>query len=100
MISNGIHLRIVPPRAKPLDEVLDDVLENGGVQLVDDVLAVPFGQNQLRILEHAQVPGDGRPAGGEFPGDLTGRARPASKELENLAAGRIGEGTENVVHSP
>jgi hypothetical protein len=43
MISNGIHLRIVPPRAKPLDEVFDDFLKDGRVQLVHDVLAVPLG---------------------------------------------------------
>src|SRR3990170_7113042 len=98
-ISSGIHLRILPPRPKPLDEVFDDILKDSGVQLVYDVLSVTLGQDQVSVLEHAQVPGNGRPAGGELFGDLARCPGPGAEKLEDLAAGGVGQGSKDVVHS-
>src|SRR3954468_2656639 len=71
IISKGIHLRIWSPRAKPLYEIFDDVLKHRGVQLVNHVLSVSLGENELGVLEHAQVTRDRRPAGAELVSDLT-----------------------------
>jgi hypothetical protein len=75
MMSDGIHLRIWSPRAKPLDEMFDDILKHGCVQFVDDVLPIPLSEDQIRVLEYAQVARNGRPAGAELLGDLTGGTR-------------------------
>ena len=61
-MSNGIHLRILSPRAKPLDEMFDYVLEYGRVQLINDVLPIALGEDQLGVLEHAEVARDRGPA--------------------------------------
>src|ERR1700694_1449617 len=96
-MRNGIHLRIWSPRAKPLDEVFDDVLKHGRIQLVHDVLAIPLGQNQLRVLQHAEMTRDGSPAGAELLGDLPRGARSGAQKLEDLAPGWVGEGAEDFV---
>src|SRR5712671_431358 len=98
MMRSGIHLRIGSPRAKPLDEVFDDILKNGGVQLIHDVLSAPFGQNQIGVLKHAQVPRYCRPAGGELLGDFARRSRPRAQKLEDLTPGWIRQGSKDVVH--
>src|SRR5258705_2545960 len=91
MMSKGIHLRIWSPRAKPLDEMFDDVLKYGGVELVHDVLPVSLGEDQTRVLENAQVARDCCPAGFELVGDLTRRPGPGAKQLQDFPAGGIGQ---------
>src|SRR5712671_3399991 len=98
IMRSGIHLRIWSPRTKPLDEMFDDILKNGGVQLVHDVLSVPLGQDQIGVLEYAQVPRDCRPAGGELLGDFARRSRPRAQKLEDLTPGWIRQGSKDVVH--
>jgi hypothetical protein len=38
------------------------VLENRGVQLVSDFLAVTFGRHETGFAKHGEVPGNCRPA--------------------------------------
>src|SRR6185369_10705836 len=97
-MSNGIHLRMLSPRLEPLDETFNHILKHGSVQLVNDLLSIALGQDQPRVLEYAQVAGDGWPAGAELVSDLARRAWPGAKQLEDLTAGWIGKRAENVVH--
>jgi hypothetical protein len=89
---------MLSPRAKPLDEVLNGILEHCRIQFVHDVLAVPLGENELGILEHAQVTGYRRPARCEFRSDLAGRSWSGTQELEDLSSGGVGKRAEYVVH--
>ena len=80
----------------PFEQVVDEVLEDGGVELVDDLLAAALGENEAGVAECAEVAGDGGPGGWEVVGDLAGRARSVAEEAEDFAAGGVGEGAEGV----
>src|SRR5471032_1212688 len=93
----GYHLRMslasrFSARFYPVEDVLDEVVEDGGVELVDDLLAVALGQNQSGVAQLPQVPRDRRPRGGEVRRDLAGRARSIAQQAENLPTSRISEG--------
>src|SRR6185503_12470298 len=109
--ASGSHLRILATScaaatgrvvaaafggADPLEQVVDEVLEDGGVELVDDLLAAALGENEAGVAERAEVARDGGPGGREVLGDLAGRARSVAEESEDLAAGGVGEGAEGV----
>jgi hypothetical protein len=51
--------------------MLHDILKNGGVQLVHQLLSVPNGQDKPGFLEHREMSGNGRPRSGEVFCDLT-----------------------------
>src|SRR6185503_4389784 len=55
--NQGYHLRIAfSPlgRTGPLEQVVDHVLEYGGVELVDDLLAVALRENESGVAQHGQ----------------------------------------------
>jgi hypothetical protein len=78
----------------PLQQVLRQILEDRRVQLVSDLLSVPFGGDEPRISKHGKMSRDGRPAGLEAVGDLSGRERPFPERSENRAPCLVGEGAE------
>jgi hypothetical protein len=84
-------------RRHPADQVLDEILEDRRIELVVDLLAAPFGDNEAAGAKHGEVARDGRPAGMKLRGDLAGRARAGAQELENVAAGFIGQRAEGGV---
>jgi len=83
----------------PVEHVLDDFLEYGRVQLVPNALPIALGQHEPGVPEDAEMSRDGRPRGREAFGNLAGRARSCSQELEDFATSGVGEGAEDVVHS-
>jgi hypothetical protein len=95
----AIHLRMVSPGSKPLDQMLDDVLEYSGVELVSNELSVTRTKYQVGITQHCEVPRDRSPARREFFGDLTRSSRSTAKHFENLSSGWISQRSENVIHT-
>src|SRR5205085_980472 len=102
----GYHLRMTIPsalvrlrgRLHPVEHVLDEIIEDSGVELVDDLLTLSLGNDQPRISKLAEVARDGRPCRGKMIGNLARRARPVAQQAQDLAACRIGEGLEGGVH--
>src|SRR4051812_27341669 len=74
--AGGLH----PPH-----EVLDEVLEDRGVELVVDRLAPALGHDEAARPEHGKVARDRRPARVKLGGDLTGCPGTFAKELEDIA---------------
>ena len=79
--------------------MLDHVLEHGHVELIDDLLAHSSGDDEVRMPEHGEVPGDGGPGGVKVLGDLAGGTGPVAQEAEDVPAGGVGEGAEGFVHA-
>src|SRR5437868_6118299 len=108
MTSGASHLRMLPsPRAwrtipfglrrpHPVEQMLNEVLEDGGIQLIHDLLAVALGEDEPRVTESAEVPGDGGPGGRELLGDLAGGLGSVAEQAENLASRRVGERAEGI----
>src|SRR3982751_2944809 len=104
--DSGYHLRIalasrpaaLAARLDPFEEMLDEVVEYGGVELVDDLLALPLRDDQPGVAELTEVARDRRPRRREMLGDVTGRLRPVLQQAEDVPAGRVGECLERVVH--
>src|SRR5690349_5814955 len=94
-----------PPRAvalrgtNPVEQMLNEVLEDGGIQLVHDLLAVALGESESRVAERAEVTRDRCPCRGKLLGDLAGRLRPVAQQPEDLPASRVGERAKGV-HAP
>jgi len=56
MSDPGNHLRIWPPyRFGPVEEMLDDLLKNGRVQLVPYVLPVALCEDEVGIAKNAEM---------------------------------------------
>ena len=99
--TGAYRLRTLPPRRRgtgPLHDLLDDVVEDGGVELVDDLLSVTLGENEPGVAEHAEVPGDRGPRRRKVFGDFTRCARSVAQELEDVAARGVGECAEDGLH--
>src|SRR5262245_21938927 len=64
-------------RSGPLHQMLHEVLEDGRVDLVMDLLAAPFGDDEAGVAEDREVARDGRPARVEARRDVAGGARGA-----------------------
>src|SRR5687768_17537271 len=96
------RLRMRFPLSVPAEaghEVAQDFLKYGRVQPVADELPFALRGHQVRRLEHAEVMRHRRKGDGELLGDLPRGAILLGEELEDPAAGRIGEGTEQrVIH--
>src|SRR5690349_5868003 len=54
----------------PVEQMLNEILKDGGVQLVDDLLAVALGEDESRVPQRAEVTRDRRPRGRKLFGDL------------------------------
>src|SRR4051812_17666235 len=50
-------LRIMPSRAHPGPEVVDDVLEHGRIEFVDDLLSDPRGEDELGVAQDGEMAG-------------------------------------------
>src|SRR5664279_2560822 len=74
------------------------VLEDRGVQFVAHVLSVALTDDELRVPQDAQVPRNGGPTRGKLLRDLPRGARAVAEELEDRAAGRIGERAKGRLH--
>src|SRR4051812_37230641 len=99
MRVTGYHLRIalasaLAARLDPFEEVLDEVVEDGGVELVDDLLALSLGDDETGVAELPEVPRDGGPGSWEMVGDFARGLRTVFEETEDVAAGGIGQGFE------
>src|SRR5262244_2902467 len=80
-------------------EVAHDLLEYGRVEPVADVLPLPLRGDEVGRLEHAEVMRHRRKGHRELLGDLARCPILLGQELEDLAARRVGQGTEQgVVH--
>jgi hypothetical protein len=56
MNDAGNHLRIWPPcRLGPVEQVLDDLLKNGRVELVPYVLSIALCQDEVGIAKDAEM---------------------------------------------
>ena len=73
---------------------LHEVLEHRRVELVVDLLALPFGDHEAGGPEHSQMAGDGRPARMETLRDFAGRLRSRAERFENGAGGRRRQATQ------
>src|SRR5688572_3443601 len=101
MRSIGYHLRIGSSSvlgSHPVEEILDELLDDCGVDLVDDLLPLALRQDEAGFAKHSEVARHGRPARGEVFGDGAGGLRSFAEEPEDLAARRVAEGTERIVH--
>ena len=66
-----------------------DILEHARIELVDDLLADARGEDQFRVPEHGEVPGDGWPGRVEVLCDLAGRAGSVFQQAEDVAPGGV-----------
>ena len=71
-----------------------------GFQMVEAVSPSGLFANQSHLAKNLQVLGDGRPPLYEQTGEVTGRPRTPTEDLEDLATHRIGKRTEDVVSHP
>ena len=83
-----------PEDAVLLDPGVDGA-ERFGIELVNAVTAFAMLADQMRAAQQAQVLGDGGTGDGEGFGDLSGGLAAAAEEIEDGAAGGIGEGLES-----
>src|SRR4029079_13681184 len=103
MSSGATSLRMLPSTrarpagavafrgANPVEQMFDQVLKDGGVQLVHDLLAVALGEDESRVAERAEVTRDRRPRGRELVRDLAGRLGTVAQQPEHLQPGRVRE---------
>src|SRR5688500_4449344 len=101
MRSIGYHLRMGSSsvlRSHPVEQVLNQLLDDGRVDLVHDLLPLPLREDESRLAEYPEVARHGRPARGEVFGDGARGLRPLSEEPEDLSARRVAQGTERVIH--
>jgi hypothetical protein len=75
-------------------------LENRGVQLVSDFLAVAFGHHETGLPEHGEVTGDCWPACIESIGDLSRREGAIPEQPKNHPPSFVGEGAECLIRTP
>ena len=85
--------------AADVEEPVYQLLEDGGVEAVDDVLAAAFVIDEPGVFQDAQMVTDRRLRHLEAGGDLPCRHVPVGQELQDPAAGRVGQSLESVVHS-
>ena len=71
-----------------------------GIELVDTVAAFAVLADQMRAAEQAQVLGNGRTGDWKSLGDLSGGLAAAAEQVEDGAAGGIGEGLEGGLGYP
>ena len=83
----------MPEDAVLLDPGIDST-ERLGVQFVNTISAFAVFADQVGAAEEAQVLGDGGTGYGKSFGDLSGGLAAAAEEIEDGAAGGIGEGVE------
>lgn len=76
--------------------MLDEILEDGGIELVYDLLAITLGEDEARIAEGAEVARDRCPRRRELFGDLARRFRSVAEQVQNLAPRWIGERAEGI----
>src|ERR1700724_437845 len=91
MVASGRESAWTAIRFHPFHQVLDEILEHRGVELVVDLLSVSFRRDQTGVFQDAEVPRDGWPARVEPRRDLAGGARRGAEEPEYLATGRVGQ---------
>ena len=72
-----------------------DGAQRFGIELVDAVAALAMFADQMGPAQQSQVLGDGRARDREGFGDLAGGLAAAAEEIEDGAAGRIGESLES-----
>jgi hypothetical protein len=65
-----------------------------GIELVNAVAAFAMLAHQMGAAEKTQMLGNGGARDGEGAGDLSGRLSTSAQEVENRAAGGIGQGLE------
>src|SRR5690349_10940166 len=59
----GRATRTAAARPGPVNQMLDEVLEDRRVQLVPNLLPAAFGRDETGVLQDGEVPRDGGPAG-------------------------------------
>src|SRR5215471_4552836 len=69
------------------------------IELVEDLPPLALSPDQARLPENLQVLGDGGKRHVEILGQLHDRLLPLGEGVQNLPAGRIGDGTEYRVHA-
>lgn len=84
-------------RASPLDQMLNQVLENRGIQLVSNLLTMALGYDQASVAEHGKMPGDGRPARAEASGDISRSKGPITQQPEDVTSGLVGECAKRLI---
>jgi hypothetical protein len=65
-----------------------------GIELIDAVAAFAMFKNQMRAAQKTEMLRYGRPGNRKGLGDMARRLTAATKQIENGAAGGIGEGLE------
>ena len=82
------------PEAAVLFEPGVDGAERFGIELVDAVAAFAMFADQVGAAQQAQVLGDRGTGNRESSGDFSGGLAAAAKQIEDGAAGGIGQGLE------
>ena len=77
--------------------VIDDFLEDGGVEFVRDGIAVARGEHELRVAKDSQMSGDGGPGNREAIGDVARGHGAFPKEREDVPARGVGKGAKEGV---
>src|SRR5712692_10648568 len=97
IVASGRESPWTAIRCHPFQQVLDQILEHRGVELVVDLLSVSFRRDQTGVFQDAEMPRDGWPARVEPRRDLAGGPRRRAEEPEDLATGRVRQGAKNGV---
>ena len=90
-------------RAGPVNQMLNQVLEDRGVQLVANLLPAPLGDDETGVAQHREVARNRGPARVEPIRDVAGGQRAVPQQRENVAprlVGQCAEGSIRRAHRP
>ena len=101
MLAGAIHLRstfaIGASWLSPGEEVFNQLLKDGAIQLVANARSVTLRLHELGVSQHSEVARDRGPRRGELLRDLTRRARAAAQQAQDFAPRGIGQSPEDYV---
>jgi hypothetical protein len=78
-------------RARPLNQMLNEVLKYGRIQLVTDLLPMTFGHDEASLTQHREMPGDRWPTRVELRRDFPRRERSIAQQAEDATTSLVGE---------
>src|SRR4026207_2185625 len=94
-----VHLRISPSLFCPVEDVGNQILDDGRIQLVLNAVSVSLRRDEPGISQHGEMTGHGWPCARKFLGNLAGAERAVSQHLNDLPSCRIGGRLEYGVRS-
>lgn len=88
--------QVEAPEAAVLIQPTIEFPQGLGIEPVNAIAAFANFRHQARVIEYAQMFGDGRTADVKAAGDFVDRLSATSQAVENGAAGGVGDSVKNI----